>query len=81
MRHLTDEHKKAMGEAIRKKWLTYSKEKKEAMKAKQRKTIKEKEAIIKIWGKLVENENIKNIIIQELNKEKNNKDNKNEYYN
>lgn len=81
MRHLTDEHKKAMGEAIRKKWLTYSKEKKEAMKAKQRKTIKEKEAIIKIWGKLVENENIKNIIIQELNKEKNNKDNKNEYRN
>lgn len=81
MRHLTDEHKKAMGEAIRKKWLTYSKEKKEAMKAKQRKTIAEKEAIINIWGKLVENENIKNIIIQELNKEKNNKDNKNEYYN
>lgn len=73
MRHLTDEHKKAMGEAIRKKWLTYSKEKKEAMKAKQRKTIKEKEAIIKIWGKLVENENIKNIIIQELNKDKDNK--------
>lgn len=81
MRHLTDEHKKAMGEAIRKKWLTYSKEKKEAMKAKQRKTIKEKEAIIKIWGKISENENIKNLIIQELNKEKNNKDNKNEYYN
>ena len=81
MRHLTDEHKKAMGEAIRKKWLTYSKEKKEAMKAKQRKTIKEKEAIIKIWGKLVENENIKNIIIQELYKDKDNKDNKNEYYN
>ena len=81
MRHLTDEHKKAMGEAIRKKWLTYSKEKKEAMKAKQRKTIKEKEAIIKIWGKLSENEAIKNLIIQELNKEKNNKDNKNEYYN
>lgn len=81
MRHLTDEHKKAMGEAIRKKWLTYSKEKKEAMKAKQRNTIKEKEAIIKIWGKISENENIKNLIIQELNKEKNNKDNKNEYYN
>lgn len=81
MRHLTEEHKKAMGEAIRKKWLTYSKEKKEAMKAKQRKTIKEKEAIIKIWGKLSENEAIKNLIIQELNKEKNNKDNKNEYYN
>lgn len=73
MRHLTDEHKKAMGEAIRKKWLTYSKEKKEAMKAKQRKTIKEKEAIIKIWGKLSENENIKNLIIQELNKDKDNK--------
>lgn len=81
MRHLTEEHKKAMGEAIRKKWLTYSKEKKEAMKAKQRKTIKEKEAIIKIWGKLSENEAIKNLIIQELNKKKNNKDNKNEYYN
>lgn len=75
MRHLTDEHKKAMGEAIRKKWLTYSKEKKEAMKAKQRKTIKEKEAIIKIWGKISENENIKNLIIQELNKDKDNKDN------
>ncbi|MES5131905.1 hypothetical protein [Hoylesella timonensis] len=73
MRHLTDEHKKAMGEAIRKKWLTYSKEKKEAMKAKQRKTIAEKEAIIKIWGKLSENENIKNLIIQELNKDKDNK--------
>lgn len=73
MRHLTEEHKKAMGEAIRKKWLTYSKEKKEAMKAKQRKTIKEKEAIIKIWGKLSENENIKNLIIQELNKDKDNK--------
>lgn len=73
MRHLTDEHKKAMGEAIRKKWLTYSKEKKEAMKAKQRKTIKEKEAIIKIWGKISENENIKNLIIQELNKDKDNK--------
>lgn len=73
MRHLTDEHKKAMGEAIRKKWLTYSKEKKEAMKAKQRKTIKEKEAIIKIWGKLSENEAIKNLIIQELNKDKDNK--------
>lgn len=29
MRHLSDEHKKAMGEAIRKKWLTYSEEKKE----------------------------------------------------
>ena len=76
MRHLTDEHKKAMGEAIRKKWLTYSKEKKEAMKAKQRKTIKEKEAIIKIWGKLSENEAIKNLIIQELYKDKDNKDNK-----
>lgn len=75
MRHLTDEHKKAMGEAIRKKWLTYSKEKKEAMKAKQRKTIKEKEAIIKIWGKISENENIKNLIIQELYKDKDNKDN------
>lgn len=73
MRHLTDEHKKTMGEAIRKKWLTYSKEKKEAMKAKQRKTIKEKEAIIKIWGKISENENIKNLIIQELNKDKDNK--------
>ncbi len=73
MRHLTEEHKKAMGEAIRKKWLTYSKEKKEAMKAKQRKTIKEKEAIIKIWGKLSENEAIKNLIIQELNKDKDNK--------
>lgn len=73
MRHLTDEHKKAMGEAIRKKWLTYSKEKKEAMKAKQRKTIKEKEAIIKIWGKISENENIKNLIIQELIKDKDNK--------
>lgn len=76
MRHLTEEHKKAMGEAIRKKWLTYSKEKKEAMKAKQRKTIKEKEAIIKIWGKLSENEAIKNLIIQELYKDKDNKDNK-----
>lgn len=43
MRHLTEEHKKAMGEAIKKKWLTYTKEKKEAMKAKQRKTIAEKE--------------------------------------
>ena len=75
MRHLTDEHKKAMGEAIRKNWLTYSKEKKEAMKAKQRKTIKEKEAIIKIWGKISENENIKNLIIQELYKDKDNKDN------
>ncbi len=71
MRHLTEEHKKAMGEAIRKKWLSYSEEKKEAMKAKQRRTIAEKETILKLWKKITQNKNIKNLIIQELNKDNN----------
>lgn len=68
MRHLTEEHKKAMGEAIRKKWLTYSEEKKEKMKSNQRKAIAEKEGIIKIWEKIIKNEEIRNLIIQEITK-------------
>lgn len=69
MRHLTDEHKKAMGEAIRKKWLTYSKEKKEKMKANQRKAIAEKEGIIKIWERIIKNKEIQEMIIKEISKD------------
>lgn len=68
MRHLTEEHKKAMGEAIRKKWLTYSEEKKEKMKANQRKAIAEKEGIIKIWERIIKNETIRDLIIKEITK-------------
>lgn len=71
MRHLTDEHKKAMGEAIRKKWLTYSKEKKEEMKAKQRRTIAEKEAILKLWKKITQNEDLEELILKEISKDNN----------
>lgn len=71
MRHLTDEHKKAMGEAIRKKWLTYSKEKKEEMKAKQRRAIAEKEAILKLWKKITQNEDLQELILKEISKDNN----------
>ena len=71
MRHLTEEHKKAMGEAIRKKWLTYSEEKKEKMKANQRKAIAEKEGIIKIWERIIKNKEIQEMIIKEISKDNN----------
>ena len=57
-----------MGEAIRKKWLTYSEEKKEKMKANQRKAIAEKEGIIKIWERIIKNETIRDLIIKEITK-------------
>lgn len=75
MRHLTDEHKAKLSRSVKHTKSFFSDERKEQIKAKQRNTIAQKEAKLKIWDLITRNEKIQKMIIQEINKY--NKDNNN----
>lgn len=75
MRHLTKEHRAKLSKSVKKTKSLFSDEKREQIKEKQRNTIAQKEAILKIWEIVTKNEKIQEMIIKEINKY--NKDNNN----
>lgn len=73
MRHLTEEHKAKLSKSVKHTKSQFSDEKRENIKAKQRKTIAQKEGILKIWERIIKNKDIQEMIVKEITK--NNKDN------
>lgn len=75
MRHLTDEHKAKLSRSVKRTKSQFSSEKREQIKEKQRNTIAQKEAKLKIWDLITRNEKIQEMIIKEIYKynEDNNK--------
>lgn len=75
MRHLTEEHKAKLSASVKKTKSQFSSEKREQIKEKQRNTIAQKEAKLKIWDLITRNEKIQEMIIKEIYKynEDNNK--------
>lgn len=76
MRHLTKEHRAKLSKSVKKTKSLFSDEKREQIKEKQRNTIAQKEAKLKIWDLITRNEKIQKMIIQEIkqyNEDNNNK--------